>query len=138
MMASESDTQPLAGEKRAGFAAGVALYPRCAVRSGVYRPVAPVLILIGEKDDWTLAEPCRKLVETARQAGHPVAIKVYPGAHHSFDSPNPVRYVATRINPNAPGGRGATTGGDPAAWADSIREVVAFLDRHLTQTMRPQ
>ncbi len=30
----------------------------------------------------------------------------------AFDSANPVRYVATRINPNAPGGRGATTGGD--------------------------
>jgi hypothetical protein len=42
-----------------------------------------------------------------------------------------VRYVATRINANSPGGRGATTGGDPAAWADSIREVHAFFGRHL-------
>jgi dienelactone hydrolase len=25
----------------------------------VYKPVAPVLILIGEKDDWTPAEPCQ-------------------------------------------------------------------------------
>jgi len=60
-----------------------------------------------------------------------VRIKIYPGAHHSFDSPNPVRYVPTRINANAPGGRGATTGGDPAAWADAIREVTAFFDRYL-------
>jgi dienelactone hydrolase len=117
-----------------GFAAGVALYPRCAVKSGVYRPVAPLLILIGDKDDWTPTEHCRTLAEASRRAGHPVAIKVYPGAHHSFDSPNPVRYVATRINPNAPNGRGATTGGDPAAWADSIREVLAFFDRHLAAT----
>jgi hypothetical protein len=51
--------------------------------------------------------------------------------HHSFDSPNPVRYVGTRINPSVPGGRGATTGGDAAAWADSIREVTAFFERHL-------
>jgi hypothetical protein len=32
------------------------------------------------------------------------------------------------------GGRGATTGGDPKAWADSIREVVAFFGQHLMQT----
>ena len=97
----------------------------------MYRPVAPLLILIGEKDDWTPAEPCRLLTEAARQAGSPMTIKIYPGAHHSFDSNAPVRYVATRINANAPSGRGATTGGDPAAWADSIREVVAFFDRYL-------
>jgi dienelactone hydrolase len=119
----------------AGFAAGVALYPRCAVRSGgVYRPLAPLLILIGDKDDWTPAGPCRSLAEAAQQAGYPVAIKVYPGAHHAFDSPNPVRYVAARVNPNAPGGRGATTGGDAVSWADSIREVADFLGRHLGGT----
>jgi dienelactone hydrolase len=91
------------------------------------------LILIGEKDDWTPAEPCRKLAEGARDAGYPVAIKIYPGAHHSFDSSRPPRYVAARINPGAPGGRGATTGGDPGAWADSIREVDAFFGRHVMQ-----
>ena len=121
-----------------GFAAAVALYPRCAVRgalrgdaSGVYRAVAPLLILIGDKDDWTPAEPCRQLVEAAARAGSPVAIKIYPGAHHSFDSPNPVRYVAARLNPSAPGGRGATTGGHPQAWADAIQQVAAFFGRHL-------
>jgi dienelactone hydrolase len=135
------DTEPLAREKRAGFAAAVALYPNCSARlgargansSGVYRPAAPVLILIGENDDWTPAEPCRKLTEAAQQAGNPVAIKLYPGAHHSFDSPNPVRYVAARVNTNSPSGRGATTGGEPNAWADSIREVVLFFGQHLGQ-----
>ena len=41
-----------------------------------------------------------------------------------------IRFAA-RVNANAPGGRGATTGGDPAAWADSIREVIAFFGRYL-------
>ena len=138
MLAPDTDTDPLAQAKRAGFAAAVALYPSCAQAarvwqnaSGIYRPIAPLLILIGEKDDWTPAEPCQRLTDAAQKAGYPVAIKVYPGAHHSFDSPNPVRYVPTRINGNAPGGRGATTGGDPAAWADAIREVVAFFSQHL-------
>lgn len=137
MLAAEHDREPLAAERRKGFAAAVALYPGCAPSargwqtSGVYRPAAPLLILIGEKDDWTPAEACRKLAADARAAGFPVDIKVYPGAHHAFDSNRPVRYVAARINSNAPGGRGATTGGDPAAWADAIREVTASFGRHL-------
>ena len=152
MVAPGSDREPLARDKSAGFAAAVALYPGCAARLGswrvvrqsgtsgpitdylgVYKPLAPLLILIGQNDDWTPAEPCRKLTEVAQQAGYPVALKVYPGAHHSFDSNNPVRYAAARVNANSPTGRGATTGGDPKAWADSIREVVTFFDRHLMQ-----
>src|SRR3989449_8650731 len=63
MIAPESDTDLLAREKRAGFAAAVALYPGCVASrrtwssAGAYRPVAPLLILIGDKDDWTPAEP---------------------------------------------------------------------------------
>jgi dienelactone hydrolase len=139
MAAPESNKDLLAREKRGGFAAAVALYPGCATPlgrwhadlSGVYQPVAPLLILIGENDDWTPAEPCQKLAEAAQKAGYPVTIKVYPGAHHSFDSNNPVRYVPTRVNANSPSGRGATTGGDPKAWADSVREVTSFFGRQL-------
>jgi dienelactone hydrolase len=89
------------------------------------------MILIGEKDDWTPAEPCRWLVETAQAQGYPVLIKVYPGAHHSFDSPAGLRSVPGRNNPNAPHGHGATTSGDPDAWADARKEVVAFFNRYL-------
>jgi len=131
MVAPQRPKDPLAQEKRRGFNAAVALYPGCAPYSGVYQPTAPLLILIGEKDDWTPAEPCRNLVEIARQAGFPVSIKVYPGAHHSFDSNFPVRYDPNRINGNSPTGRGATTGGDPKAWGDAVREVKAFFARHL-------
>lgn len=146
MAASDGGTEPPARDPRAGFAAAVALYPACATNlgswradlSGVYSPVAPLLILIGEKDDWTPAEPCRKLTEAAQAAGHPVAIKVYPGAHHSFDNDKPVRYVATRVNANSPNRRGATTGGNPEAWADSIREVAAFFGRHLLSPENPR
>jgi dienelactone hydrolase len=153
MVAPESERDVFARDKAAGFAAAVALYPGCAERFGdwrvarqsgargpitdyigVYKPIAPLLILIGENDDWTPAEFCRKLTEIAQKGGYPVAIKVYPGVHHSFDSNNPVRYSAIRVNANSPSGRGATTGGDPTAWADSIREVTVFFGRHLLKT----
>ena len=58
-------------------------------------------------------------------------IKVYPGAHHSFDSILPIRRVAERINLNSPTGRGATTGGNAEVWADAIVRVERFLAKHL-------
>ncbi len=40
------------------FAAGIAWYPSCYAARGFS---APVLILIGEADDWTPADPCQDL-----------------------------------------------------------------------------
>lgn len=116
------------------FAAGVSLYPGCNPDIA-YRPYAPLLILAGEKDDWTPAERCSRLAERARAAGHPVTIKVYPGAHHAFDSGAPIRYVEARVNSSSPTGKGATTGGNAEAWADSIREVRAFFAKQLSMPL---
>jgi len=107
-----------------GFAAAVALYPRCQF-SRQLKPDVPLLILIGELDDWTPAKECVPL------AGGRVTVKVYPGAHHSFDSPRPKRYVAERINPSVPSGRGATTEGNAEVWADSIRQTTDFFAKYL-------
>jgi len=140
----------LAAEKRAGFAAGIALYPGCGDRyglwsvrrelgdhgpviayDGVYRPIGPLLILAGEKDDWTPARDCQALAERSHAAGFPVDIVVYAGARHSFDSAARVNFNPNRRNVNAPDRRGATTGGDPDAWADSKTRVAAFFARTL-------
>ena len=140
----------LAGEKQRGFAAGIALYPGCAYRygvwssqrefgdhgpavayDGVYRPIAPLLILIGEKDDWTPARDCEALVQRSRAAGFPVELVVYPGARHSFDSDKRVYFNSARRNVNVAERHGATTGGDPQAWADSKERVTAFFARAL-------
>ena len=142
----DSASNPTEGQ----FAAAVALYPGCGASfgawsvgranepgrpivdySGVFKPRAPLLILIGELDDWTPAEPCQRLAAAAKAAGYPVEIKVYPGAHHSFDSLAPMRFVPNRRNINAASGRGATTGGNAEAWADAIAQVDTFLARHL-------
>jgi dienelactone hydrolase len=152
MCAPVKEKDPLAEAKRNGFVAAVALYPSCGNRygawstvrqnktfgpvvshSGVYKPIAPVLILIGEKDDWTPAEVCREMVEVGRKAGFPLNIIIYPGAHHSFDSEYPVRYNALRSNNNSLSGKGATTGGDPTAWSDAKKQVSLFFGQHLKQ-----
>ncbi|MGA7486146.1 MAG: dienelactone hydrolase family protein [Xanthobacteraceae bacterium] len=139
--------------KRPGprFAAAVALYPGCGRTvggwsvqrardaryritgySGAFKPLAPLLILVGELDDWTPAEPCRRLAAASQRAGYPVEIEVYAGAHHAFDSRAPVRFVAQRLNRNSPTGHGATTGGNAEAWAEAITRVERFLAKHLT------
>jgi dienelactone hydrolase len=112
-----------------GFGAAVALYPNCSRRRSWQpgRMALPLLILAGEKDDWTPADECRRLAAASPR----ISLRVYPDAHHSFDNATPVRYVAARINLNSPTGRGATTGGHPEAWAASIREVHAFFGAHL-------
>jgi dienelactone hydrolase len=148
-LAAIVDSPENAKRSNAGFVAAIALYPSCGRSygawsvqrgkepgqpvtsyAGTFKPVVPLLILIGALDDWTPAEPGQRLAEAARAAGHPVEIKVYPGAHHSFDSILPVRYMAGRINANSATGRGATTGGNPDAWADAIDQVALFLARH--------
>jgi dienelactone hydrolase len=150
MYAQIDRNNPLGVAKRDGFAAAIALYPACGSRfgtwivhrtdgrrgpitgyAGVYQPIAPLLILIGEADDWTPAEPCIRLAEASKAAGYPVEIKVYPGAHHSFDSAARVVHVPARNNVNAPTGKGATTGGQVEAWADAKVQVRAFFARHL-------
>ncbi len=132
---SPRDSPALAERKRNGFTAAIALYPSCDIGNprwdSEYKAVAPLLILSGELDDWTPAAPCVKLADAAKRVGAPVTIKVYPGAHHSFDNANPIRFVAERNNAHAPGGRGATTGGNPEAWADSREQVASFLSEHL-------
>jgi len=118
-----------------GFQAGIAFYPGCRALSQAktpYRPYAPLLALSGEADDWTPAAHCVALAKIARANGATMAIATYPGAHHGFDRINlPVRYRPDVRNPNRPSGRGATTGGDPAAREDAVRRTLEFFALHL-------
>lgn len=119
------------GEPQRDFRAAVAFYPSCrrTYPGGPdYQPYAPLLVLIGAKDDWTPAAPCVQWTERARALGAPMRITVYPDAPHGFDAPNnPVHYRPEVRNRNKPGGCcGATVGTEPAARAEAIREVTQF------------
>jgi len=80
------------GLARRGLAAGVAYYPGCNPKfdGGVY---IPLLLLAGDKDDWTPADRCRNLV-SGLQRGELVEAIYYPDAYHSFDSRAPDRTVS--------------------------------------------
>lgn len=78
------------------FAAHVAFYPWCGEQ---HVPVkltgAPLLYLVGARDDWTGSVPCVDYVERVRAAGFPVRLVLYPDAEHGFDYPGRFRrYLA--------------------------------------------
>jgi dienelactone hydrolase len=116
------------------FRAAVAFYPGCpdpkrSKTGREWRPSAPLLILVGEADDWTPATPCRNLAEAAGKRGDDVTLQLYPGAYHGFDTPNPGVRVRTGLATARDGT--AHVGNDPAARADSLVRVPEFLRRHL-------
>ena len=102
----------------------VAFYPGCrgASETKGWEPAAPLLILMGEADDWTPAAPCHALAD--RLPGK-VTLVTYPGAYHDFDAPN--TKVRARAGLATPVGGTAHTGTDPAAREDALRRVPAFI-----------
>jgi len=103
------------------FQAGVAYYPGCAGRWQVGPYVTDVLILTGKNDSWTPADLCLATVAARAKDPHPPAIKVYPGALHSFD----LGILPTLTS------SGHMIGGNPEAAADSFAMTKAFLDARL-------
>ena len=112
---------------RPRFAA--AFYPGCGLElQRGYDASAPLLMLVGDADDWTPAVPCQLLSRQAQ--GAKVAIETYAGAHHGFDSTQPVRHradVPGGVNP----GKGVHVGGDPTARAASLARLDDFVRTHL-------
>lgn len=106
------------------FSRFTAFYPGCnaSARDKAWQPAAPMLILVGQADEWTPAEPCARLA--ARFPGR-ITLVTYPGAYHDFDAPDmPIR-VRTGLA-TAPDGR-AHVGTDERARRDALSLVPAFL-----------
>src|SRR5262245_20235291 len=66
------------------FRPAIANYPRCVVVP-VPAMTAPVLILIGEADQWNGVDACKTLRNHARPDSASIDLTVYPGVHHAFD-----------------------------------------------------
>jgi dienelactone hydrolase len=127
---SHGGSTVLATATAEGFAAFVAFYPGCTrtSRQPSFAPAAPLLLLIGEADDWTPASPCRAI---AASAGPRLSYVEYPGAHHGFDAPGQPLRLRTGLASSVRGDGPAHVGTDPAARADALRRVPAFLEAAL-------
>lgn len=102
------------------FRAAVAFYPYCDYYLNYVN--APLIILIGELDDWTPSVNCSQAVPSEGETIHEIILKVYPGAYHSFD--NPVHFGGRWY-------RGHLLSYNKKATADSIFQVKKFLAKHL-------
>ena len=66
------------------FAGGIAYYPPCGHMGGSREFSAPLLIVIGEDDDWTWAHRCKPVVNV-KAGDRKGEILVIENATHSFD-----------------------------------------------------
>jgi len=98
------------------FRAAIAFYPYCKPMSKIN---APLLVLIGEKDDWTPAYRCEKFI-LPEENEQEIVLKVYPDAYHSFDQPFSLRTY-----------RGHKLGRNSSAASDAYDRVRAFLEKYL-------
>ena len=114
-----------------GFIAAIAFYPGCsafAKAPGQFHPYAPLLVLIGEADDWTPAKPCRELTDIVRKRSEPMELVEYPGAYHDFDNPGlKTKRVRKEVPNGVHPGEGVTIAPDPQAREDAKRRVAEFL-----------
>ena len=125
-----------AGAARPGasipLAGAVAFYPGCrALLREDFALDAPLLMLLGEKDDWTPPKRCVELTERtrARQPAADFTVRLYPDSHHGFDGTAPVRF--RRDVPNGVSPQGVHTGGNPLTREQALAELDLFLKRIL-------
>ena len=105
----------------------IMFYPPC--RGWKTLPgTAPVLMLLGGKDDWTPAAPCEALARSALRGGTSITAVVYADAYHHFDG---AEVKGRRIVQDARGGLGATIEYNPKAHEDAEKQVRAFLSANL-------
>ncbi len=102
------------------FRAAIAFYPGCDWHGFAGDFYAPVLVLIGEKDDWASAEACAAIKAQSPFGAEPIELKIYPGAYHGFDGSNPgSSYLGHWLQ------------GDAKAARDARERVQAFLAKYL-------
>ena len=92
-----------------GFAASIALYPGCVAQYRNPQPGPQLLVLIGERDDYTGIRTCADYLKRIAAAGGTAQLKIYRGAHHGFDGD-----TATR--------------GEYFAQAQSFRDCVLYIE----------
>jgi dienelactone hydrolase len=115
--------------------AAVAFYPGCRKfnRMSRYELAAPLLLMIGEADDWTPASECAALQRRLSSIGAPeFDLVTFAGSYHGFDGTGPVKVRQGLGNPR--GGR-ATVGGNPQARAQSHARMFDFLSEQLQQSL---
>ena len=119
--------------RRSGYEE-VLLTIRCAFPKQHGNVSVPLLVLIGDKDDWTPAAHCRALQQKLR---HPslTEIIVYSGAYHGFDINAPPQSISGADLSSQGGSVGAAVQHhieyDAIAARDAEARTRSFLEKQL-------
>ena len=114
--------------------AAVAFYPDCrpyAKTSEPFKPAAPLLILMGENDDWTPPQACEAIEQKMKGSDTEIALRLYPDTYHDFDAPGLPVHVRMDVAGIGKPGEGVTSGGNPDARSQAYRSMLNFLDAKL-------
>ena len=109
-------------------ALAVAFYPGCsqALKSG-YRPDAPLVLMLGEKDDWTPPGPCLALGESVG-----AEVNLYPDSYHGFDNPTGQVVLRSDVPNGVHPGQGVHVGANPVARAQAYARLRTLLSKALS------
>ena len=138
VLAASNQRHPEVAAARVRPSLVVAFYPGCEseLQRG-YLGVAPLLLLLGDADDWTPAAPCATFAARLKNNEQPVNITLYPGAFHDFDNPTGKFRVRSEVPNGVNAGKGVTVGPDPKAREDAMARIDALLvKRGLTMVKR--
>ena len=103
-------------------AVALAFYPGCSapLKSG-YKPSTRLVLMLGEKDDWTPPGPCQALGEAVG-----AEVKVYVDSYHDFDNPTGQVRLRKDVPNGVKPGQGVHAGPNPVAREQAyarLREV---------------
>lgn len=102
------------------FTAVATFYPFCFAVKEDFSLTSPLLILIGERDDWTPAKLCVDYDKKMKEKQQDITLKVYPKATHAFDFEG----IDTFVN-------GHKITHDPDAQKDAKQQLKQFFGKHL-------
>ncbi|MFL9839448.1 dienelactone hydrolase family protein [Sphingomonas sp. ST-64] len=104
-LAAMADDKP-GDMRKIGFAAGVALYPGCGLKKRFakdgYKPYHPVRVFMGTADEEVSPKLCESFVARSKVRGSDIALRMFEGATHSYDTPTKSRQsVAANVTAKA-------------------------------------
>lgn len=85
--------RPITGQTEP-FSAHIAFYPACNYPYLTERfSKAPVLVLMGSKDDYTPSDFCVSALTKNKSSGLDVRWEIFQGGYHGLDTPAPATYI---------------------------------------------
>lgn len=115
------------GGREDTFRAIASYYPDCGkLLAGVgYVYKSPIIVFVGERDDWTPPAECIKSKSPGVVTGAEFEVISYPNTYHGFDQPRPMRKVL-----------GYTMAYDREATVDSRKRYIEFFINYLTAELK--